>query len=185
MLLWHIVWVGRSPPHAQPTTALDLIGAGPAVHDASVVVRVKGKREWLELDLLLFFAQNALPPVFFFPLNSSNISPGSKLLLPAQTKRAQIPTAWDKDREKGRGRWGVMGCKCFVTWPPWTEGDDVVRACVCRERVCVGCVCLLSSEMYKSPAQCVYLTLFSNGGGGMGGQRRRQKKHETNIWGIW
>lgn len=152
--------------------------------------RGRKKREWLELNLLLFFAQNTLPPLF-----SPQFVQHLTLFLPFLPSfsfqlwlRAQIPNVWDKHRKREiqgeRGRWEVMRCKCCVMWPLGAKGDNVACVCLCF------CLCwlwvfvyfLVKCTIVQRCRDCVYLSLFSSAGGE---EREWKRKHETDIWGIW
>lgn len=129
--------------------------------------------EWLELSLLLFFGQSALPPLFF----SSGLSNISLQLLPSFSSQpwqsTQIPTAWDKEgekRQKDSERW--WDTSVSVTWPLGTKGDNTARVCAsllkCDMSLCGG-VCLFTLFLSGQEFSAADVSLLSSTGGLRGG----------------
>lgn len=116
---------------------------------------------------------------------SSHLSNMSRPLLPSFSS-TQIPTEWDKERKRQteKGRWEVMGCKCFVSWPLGAKRENV--ACVCvslffctlwsYECILVFVCFLVKCTIVQRSGDCVYLSFFSNTWG--------KERDWTDIWGI-
>lgn len=145
MLLRHVVCLHCMPTHHSPCSHW----SRPAVHVASMVVRVKGEREWLELNLLLSFVQNALPSLFFLTFIQYRPLSTAKLLLPALTKYGFLLSEIKKEGKndsEGEVRGDGIQVFCHVTTGNKGRRRGVLislqftRECVC---VCGG-VCLFT-----------------------------------------
>lgn len=158
-----LVCVGRPLLHTQPTTIPCSHWSRPTSTRSVEGGESRGEKGMTGTQVCFHSLHKTLS-LFYFSSHSFNTSLFPFLFLPSFSSllwlSTQIPTGWDKEREKARERqrkreregerWEVMGCKCFVTWPLGAKGDNLV------------CVCLrLCFSVSVSVSMCGYACLFT------------------------